>query len=117
MLALSRQNLTPARTTAASENLSARGAYRLKPAEAARKVIVIATGSEVELALAAARELEGQGVGVDVVSMPCSELFDAQDAAYREDVLPDVSNREILRDHAAHRKTDDVGRGRLRRLL
>jgi transketolase len=96
-LALSRQNLPPVRTKAAKENLSARGAYRLKSAGAARKVILIATGSEVEIALAAAEQLEGQGIGADVVSMPSTTRFDAQDAAYREDILPDVSNREILR--------------------
>ena len=97
LLALSRQNLAPLRTSAASQNLSARGAYRLKSAEAARKVILIATGSEVEIAVAVARSLEDRGIGADVVSMPCTEAFDAQDAAYREDILPDVSNREILR--------------------
>ena len=42
-------------------------------------------------------ELEQQGIGTDVVSMPCTERFDAQPADYREDILPDVSNREILR--------------------
>ncbi len=97
MLALTRQNLSPVRTQAASENLSAKGAYRLKAAEAPRKVILIATGSEVEIALAVAANLEGQGIGADVVSMPCTELFDLQPDSYREDILPDVSNREILR--------------------
>jgi transketolase len=97
ILALTRQNLSPVRTEAASENLCARGAYRLRNAESARKVIFIATGSEVEIALAAATQLEGQGVGADVVSMPCTERFDAQPWDYREDILPDVSNREILR--------------------
>ena len=97
LLALSRQNLAPLRTAAASQNLSAKGAYRLKPAEAERKVILIATGSEVEIAVAVARSLEDRGIGADVVSMPCTEAFDAQDAAYREDILPDASNREILR--------------------
>jgi transketolase len=97
ILALTRQNLAPVRTEAAEENLSARGAYRLKSAECARKVILIATGSEVEIALGAAQELERQGIGTDVVSMPCTERFDAQPAEYREDILPDVSNREILR--------------------
>jgi transketolase len=97
ILALTRQNLTPLRTEASSENLCARGAYRLKAAEKARKAILIATGSEVEIALAAAERLEQQGIGADVVSMPCTERFDAQPADYREDVLPDVSNREILR--------------------
>jgi len=97
VLALSRQNLSPVRTKASAKNLSGLGAYRLKSAGAARKVILIATGSEVEIALAAAEQLEGQGVGADVVSMPCTERFDLQDQAYREDILPDVSNREILR--------------------
>ena len=97
ILALTRQNLMPVRTAAADENLCARGAYRLKPAQNARKVILIATGSEVEVALGAAERLEAQGVGTDVVSMPCTERFDAQPADYRQDILPDVSNREILR--------------------
>ena len=97
ILALTRQNLTPLRTGPASENLSARGAYRLKAAGSPRKVIILATGSEVEIALAAAEELEEQGIGTDVVSMPCTERFDAQPWDYREDILPDVSNREILR--------------------
>jgi transketolase len=97
LLALSRQNLAPVRKEAASENLSARGAYRLKAAVAPRKVILIATGSEVEIALAVAANLEGEGIGADVVSMPCTELFDLQPAAYRDSILPDVSNREILR--------------------
>jgi transketolase len=97
VLALTRQNLPPLRTEAASENLSARGAYRLKSSENKRKAIIIATGSEVEIALAAAAQLEQQGIGTDVVSMPCTQRFDAQSRDYREDILPDVSNREILR--------------------
>jgi transketolase len=97
ILALTRQNLCPLRTEATAENLSARGAYRLKSAENNRKVIILATGSEVEIALDTAAQLEGQGIGTDVVSMPCTERFDAQDWDYREDILPDVSNREILR--------------------
>jgi transketolase len=97
ILALTRQNLRPVRTEPSSENLSARGGYRLKAAENTRKVIFIATGSEVEIALDAAARLEEQGIGADVVSMPCTERFDTQPQNYREDVLPDVSNREILR--------------------
>ncbi|MEO6224290.1 MAG: transketolase [Sphingomicrobium sp.] len=97
VLALTRQNLPPVRTVAAADNLSARGAYRVKAADQPRKAILIATGSEVEIALGAAAVLERQGVGVDVVSMPCTERFDAQPAEYRQDILPDVSNREILR--------------------
>jgi transketolase len=97
ILALTRQNLPPVRTKAESENLCARGAYRLKSAQNARKVIFLATGSEVHIALAAAERLEQQGIGADVVSMPCTENFDAQPADYREEILPDTSNREILR--------------------
>ena len=97
ILALTRQNLPAVRTQKADGNLCAKGAYRLKAAGNARKVILIATGSEVEIALGVAELLEGQGVGADVVSMPCTQYFDAQPAAYREDILPDVSNREILR--------------------
>ncbi|MDQ3077453.1 MAG: transketolase [Pseudomonadota bacterium] len=97
VLALSRQNLSPVRTETSSENLSVRGAYRLRAAAAARKVILIATGSEVEIAVEIAQRLEGEGIGADVVSMPSTDRFDAQDADYREDILPDVSNRDILR--------------------
>ncbi len=97
ILALTRQNVRPLRTELASENLTARGAYRLKGAENARKVIFMATGSEVEIALDAAARLEEQGIGADVVSMPCTERFDVQPREYREDILPDVSNREVLR--------------------
>ena len=85
-LILTRQNLPALRSD--TELKSAKGAYRLKAAEAARKVVLLATGSEVELALKAAAALEGQGIGADVVSMPCWELFDEQDAAYRADLLP-----------------------------
>ena len=97
ILALTRQNLPPVRTKKSAENLCGRGAYRIKPAGAVRKVIMLATGSEVEIAIGAAEQLEAQGIGTDVVSMPCTERFDAQPAEYREDILPDVSNREILR--------------------
>jgi transketolase len=88
LLALTRQNL-PQLRLGRTENLSARGAYRLRAASAERRVVLVATGSEVELALSVAEALEGQGIGADVVSMPCWSLFDAQDAAYRADVLPE----------------------------
>ncbi len=97
VLALTRQNVPPIRTEASGENLCARGAYRVKSTGAERKVIFVATGSEVEIALGAAELLEAQGIGADVVSMPCTERFDSQPDSYREDILPDVSNREILR--------------------
>jgi transketolase len=88
VLALTRQNLPQLRLTASTENLSAKGGYRLKAAEAPRKVVILATGSEVELAAACAAKLEEQGVGTDVVSMVCTELFDDQPEAYRADLLP-----------------------------
>ncbi|HEX8257502.1 MAG TPA: transketolase [Allosphingosinicella sp.] len=87
LLALTRQNLPQVRLER-SENMSARGAYRLREAQAERQVVLIATGSEVEVALAAADALEAQGIGADVVSMPCWSLFDAQDGAYRAGLLP-----------------------------
>ena len=86
LLALSRQNLPQLRSEAA-ENRCALGAYRLRAAAAPRKVVLVATGSEVELATKVADALEAQGQGADVVSMPSWELFDAQDAAYRADLL------------------------------
>ncbi len=96
LLALTRQNLPQLRTEAC-ENLSAKGAYRLRAAKAARRVILIATGSEVEIAVAVADALEAAGVGTDVVSMPCWSRFDAQPQSYRDDILPDVPSRDILR--------------------
>lgn len=88
LLALSRQNLPTLRKDA-SENKSAKGAYRLKTADAVRKVVLVATGSEVEIAMSVAAELEAAGHGADVVSMPSTELFDAQSATYQMDILPD----------------------------
>jgi transketolase len=87
LLALSRQNLPQLRNDV-RENLCAKGAYRLRDAGFPRKVVLLATGSEVELALNVADALESAGTGVDVVSMPSWELFDAQDADYRADLLP-----------------------------
>jgi transketolase len=88
LLSLSRQNLPTVRAEAA-ENRSARGAYVLAEAEGKRQVTLIATGSEVELALKARDLLKDKGVAAAVVSMPCWELFDRQDDAYRESVLGD----------------------------
>jgi len=87
VLALSRQNLPQLRTDI-SENLSAKGAYKLRAASGARKVILVATGSEVEIAAAVADKLEAQGIGADVVSMPSWERFDAQPATYKSELLP-----------------------------
>jgi transketolase len=87
LLALSRQNLPQLRTDI-SENWSAKGAYRLRAANAARRVVLIATGSEVALAVSVADRLETHGIGADVVSMPSWERFDAQSIEYKSDVLP-----------------------------
>ena len=89
ILTLTRQNLPTVRTDASNENLCARGAYRLRSAKNARRVILIATGSEVDIALGAAEQIEAQGIGADVISMPCTERFDAQPQEYRDGVLPD----------------------------
>lgn len=88
LLALTRQNLPPLRHDV-TENLCLKGGYRLRSAAAARKVVLVATGSEVSLALDVAEKLEAAGQGADVVSMVSTELFDEQDAAYQADLLPD----------------------------
>jgi transketolase len=88
VLALTRQNLATLRTTHSMRNLTAQGAYVLAEAEGRRQVILLATGSEVEIAMAARATLQAQGIGTRVVSMPCWELFAAQDEAYRRRVLP-----------------------------
>lgn len=87
VLALSRQNL-PQLRLAPAENLTAKGGYRLRDAAAERRVVFVATGSEVHIAAAAADLLETEGVGCDLVSMPCWENFDAQPQGYRDNVLP-----------------------------
>ncbi len=90
VLALSRQGVPAVRTTPVDENLSARGAYVLAEAAAgagARRATILATGAEVGIALTARKILEDEGVATAVVSMPCWELFDAQDETYRDAVL------------------------------
>jgi len=87
-LLLSRQNLAPQARTGEQLAQIERGAYTLYESAAQPAVIIIATGSEVELAMEAARKLAGEKVAVRVVSMPSPERFDAQDEAYKERVLP-----------------------------
>ncbi|MGD9542033.1 MAG: transketolase [Methylocystis sp.] len=86
ILSLSRQNL-PTLDRPVGENLSAKGAYVLREAAGKRDVTLLATGSEVEIALAGADTLAAQGIKAAVVSMPCWELFEAQSEAYRAEVL------------------------------
>ena len=88
LLALTRQNLPPLRHDV-TENLCLKGGYRLRAAAAARKVVLVATGSEVSLAIDIADQLAAAGHGADVVSMVSTELFDEQSAAYQADILPD----------------------------
>jgi transketolase len=87
VLALSRQNLPQLRDDA-SENRSARGGYTLVKSTSAPKAVLVATGSEVEIAVEAAKLLEAQGIAANVVSMPSMSRFLAQDEAYRASVLP-----------------------------
>ncbi len=87
VLALSRQNLPIVRTTHRAENLSALGAYVLREAPGERDVTLLATGSEVSLAVTAADELARQNIKAAVVSIPCFELFAEQEPGYRAAVL------------------------------
>ena len=101
VLALTRQGLPPMRGAgeenwSGSDNRSARGAYRLKAANTDRKVVLVATGSEVHLAMEVAVKLELDDVGADVISMPCMELFEAQDDGYRADLIPERDDTLIV---------------------
>ena len=101
VISLTRQNLEPVRAEAGEENLCARGAYVLAPADLEAgvgeagvgedgdggRVTLLATGSEVAIALGAREILRGEGIDASVVSMPCWELFEAQTEEYRARVL------------------------------
>jgi len=86
LLMLSRQNLSTVRTTHTDENLSSKGAYELV-GDANAKVTFLATGSEVEMAVAARELLKAEGIASRIVTMPCWELFEEQPATYRDSVL------------------------------
>ena len=88
VLSLTRQGLSTVRVEHKNKNLTAQGAYVLAEAQGKRDAILIATGSEVEIALKARDLLQAEGIGTRVVSMPCMELFAEQDEAYRKRVLP-----------------------------
>jgi transketolase len=87
ILSLTRQNLPTLRNEYTKENVCARGGYIISEAKGAAKVSLIATGSEVSLAVDAQKMLAEKGVAARVVSLPCWELFDAQPKEYRESVL------------------------------
>jgi len=88
VIALTRQGLPTVRTDHKTKNLTAQGAYVLADAIGKRQVILMASGSEVEIALNARNILQAKGIGTRVVSMPCWELFEAMDEKYRRRVLP-----------------------------
>ena len=90
VLALTRQNLTAARTTAEKENLCAKGAYEVSPASGKPLASIFASGSEVELAINAQKLLKEKGIAARVVSVPSLELFLAQGESYRAQVIGDA---------------------------
>jgi len=87
ILALSRQGLPAVRTENSDKNLCARGAYELSPASSKAEVSLLATGSEVEIALAAQKLLERDGIPARVVSMPCLDIFEQQSKDFQADML------------------------------
>ena len=87
-IALSRQNLPTLRTKYTTKNLTQLGAYVLSEAKISRKVVLVATGSEVAIAMKAQESLEAEGIGTRVVTMPCWELFEEQDRKYQKKILP-----------------------------
>ncbi|CCK15846.1 Transketolase [Cronobacter universalis NCTC 9529] len=94
-LIFSRQNLAQQERSEQQLADIARGAYILKDCDGQPQIIFIATGSEVELAVAAADKLAAEGVKARVVSMPSTDVFDKQDAAYREAVLPKAVSARV----------------------
>jgi transketolase len=88
VLSLTRQAVPTVRTKHTSKNLTAMGAYVLAESEGKRQAIIMATGSEVEIAIKAREKLQAIGIGTRVVSMPCWELFEAQEESYRRKILP-----------------------------
>ncbi|MGH8224002.1 MAG: transketolase-like TK C-terminal-containing protein, partial [Woeseiaceae bacterium] len=96
-LVLTRQNVAYQRRTPEQIEAIARGGYILSDSSVRPELILIATGSEVELAVEAAAELVEEGVSVRVVSLPCTDLFDAQARDYRDAVLPpEVTARVVI---------------------
>lgn len=87
ILSLTRQNLPALRSAYTPDNLCARGGYIISPAQGNAQVTLMATGSEVSIAVDAQKKLAEKGVAANVVSMPCWELFDEQPASYRDSVL------------------------------
>lgn len=95
VLALTRQNLPPCNSDPAKAKGLRRGAYVVRDVDRP-DVVMIATGSEVATAISAAEILAAQGTRVRVVSMPCTELFEAQDQHYRDSVIPPNISRRVV---------------------
>jgi len=87
VMALTRQKVPFLREDPGTENLSARGAYVISPANGEAKAVLLATGSEVGLAIDAQKILAADGIAASVVSVPCVELFEAQPDSYKQEVL------------------------------
>ena len=94
-LVFSRQNLPHQARIDEQVQAISRGAYILKDCEGEPSVIVLATGSEVSISLAAVESLQGEGVKARLVSIPCVDVFEAQDAEYREQVLPNAVRHRV----------------------
>jgi transketolase len=94
-LVLTRQGLPFQARTAEQITNAARGGYVLRDSGGVPDIVLIATGSEVALAIAAAETLEQQGVGTRIVSMPSTDVFDAQDDGYRDSVLPSTVTAKV----------------------
>jgi transketolase len=90
ILALSRQNLPAVRLTYEDENLSRTGAYELSPAKGKAQASIFASGSEVQIAMNAQKALAEKGIAARVVSVPCLDLFLAQDEAKRKAIIGDA---------------------------
>ena len=100
-LVFSRQGLAHQDRSAQQVSAIARGAYVLQDCDGAPEAIVIATGSEVEISREAVKQLQGKGVRVRLVSMPSTDVFEAQDAAYKESVLPSSVRTRVAVEAAA----------------
>jgi transketolase len=95
VLVFSRQNLPHVPRSQAQIDAISRGGYILSDSDGQPDAIIIATGSEIELALKAAEQVREKGKNIRVVSMPSTNIFDAQDAAYRESVLPAAVTKRV----------------------
>lgn len=100
-LVFSRQNLAHQSRTAEQVAAIARGAYVLKDCEGTPELLIIATGSEVEICVDAVTQLQAKGIKARLVSMPSTDVFEAQDDAYRESVLPSSVRARVAVEAAA----------------